>query len=227
MTNPTETREHERILNGVLRCAPCGSPMLKVGASYVCPTQVDGSQSTCGTKPVNAHEVLELTVVHIINRTINDHTVEQLTGIIQGEYGEKAQRSQEDLDRAEAAITALNGLKNEAVHKVEHHDKPYSGVAGEIERINQTSIALSYEARTSRREIDRYNFVSDPDRIRANAVDPDTYLGSASPEDTRELFEMFVKSIEAGADCITINFTDNVPQTGQPGQSLQEYIPLR
>ena len=227
MTNPTETREHERILNGVLRCAPCGSPMLKIGASYVCPTQVNGSQSPCGTKPVNAHELLELTVVHIINRTINDQTVEQLTGIIQGEYGEKAQRSQEDLDRAEAAITALNGLKNEAVHKVEHHDKPYREAAGEIEQLNQTSIALSYEARTSRREIDRYSFVSDPDRIRANAVDPETYLGSASPEDTRELFAMFVRSIEAGSDCITINFTDNVPGTSQPEQCLSDRIPRR
>ena len=227
MTNPTETRQHERTLNGVLRCAPCGSPMLKVGANYVCPTQVAGSQSICPTKPVNAQKLLQLTVVHIINRTINDQTVEQLTDIIQGEYGEKAQRSQEDLDRAEAAITALNGLKNEAVHKVEHHDKPYREAAGEIEQLNQTSIALSYEARTSRREIDRYSFVSDPDRIRANAVDPDTYLGSASPEDTRELFAMFVRSIEAGSDCITINFTDNVPQTGKPGQRLSERIPLR
>ena len=226
MTNPTETRQHERILSGVLQCASCGSPMLKVGANYVCPTQVAGSQSACPTKPVNAQKLLQLTVVHIINRTINEQTVEQLEGIIQDEYGEKAHRSQDDLDRAEAAITALNALKNKAVHTVEHHDKPYSDVADEIERINQTSIALSYEARTSRREIDGYNFVSDPDRIRANALDPDTYLGSASPEDTRELLDMFVRSIEAGENGITINFTDNVPGAGQQDQSLSDRIPL-
>ena len=226
MTNPTDNREHERILNGVLQCACCGSPMLKVGANYVCPTQVAKSQTPCPTKPVNAQELLQLTVVRIINRTINEQTVEQLTGIIQDEYGGKAHRSQGDLDRAEAAIAALNTLKNKAVHTVEHHDRPYSDVADEIERINQTTIALSYEARTSRREIDGYNFVSDSDRIKANALDTDTYLRSASPGDTRELLDMFVRNIEAGEDSITINFTDNVPGTGQPDQCLSDRIPL-
>ena len=227
MTNRTEIREHERILNGVLQCASCGSPMLKVGANYVCPTQVTGSHSPCLTKPVNAQALLQLTVVHIMDRTINEQTLEQITGIVQDEYGEKAQRSQDGLDRAEAAIAALNALKNKAVHSVEHHDRPYSGVADEIEQINQTAIALSYEARTSRREIDGYNFVSDPDRIKANALDPDTYLGSASPEDTKELLDMFIRSIEVGEGWITINFTDNVPGTGQPDQDLSDRIPLR
>ena len=110
---------------------------------------------------------------------------------------------------------------------MEHQDKPYSDVADEIERINKNTIALSYEARKSRREIAGYNFVSDPDRIKASALDLDTYLGSASPENTRELLDMFVRSIEAGEDLIIINFTNNVPGTGQPGQDLSDRIPLR
>ena len=100
-------------------------------------------------------------------------------------------------------------------------------MADEIERLNQTRIALSYEARKARREIDGYNFVSDPDRIKANALDPQTYLGSTSPENTRELLDMFVRSIEAGEDSIIINFTDNVPTTGQPDQDLSDRIPIR
>ena len=39
--------------------------------------------------------------------------------------------------------------------------------------------------------------------------------------------DMFVRSIEAGEDLIIINFTDNVPGTGQPGQDLSDRIPLR
>ena len=226
MDNDKDIREHERLLNGVLQCEPCGKPMLKVGANYICPTQVTGSQHPCPTRPVNAHELLQLTVIHIIGRTINDKTVEQITGNIQDEYGKKAQHSQDDLDRAEEAISALNALKNKAVHAVEHQDKPYSDVAEEIEQFNLNTIALSYEARRSRREIDGYDFISDPERIKANALDPDTYLGSASPEDTRELLDMFVRSIEAGEDSFTINFTDNVPRTGQPDQCLSDRIPL-
>ena len=62
-------------------------------------------------------------------------------------------------------------------------------MVGEIEQLNQNTIALSHEARTSRREIDAYNFVTDQERIAASAVDPETYLGQASTEDTRELFD--------------------------------------
>ena len=227
MTKPTETWEHQRVLNGVLQCAYCRIHMLKVGASFICPTQVAGTEQPCPTRPVNAQEILQLTVVHIINRVINEKTADQITGILQYEYGEKSRRAQEDLARAEAAIAELNALKNRAVHTVEHHDRPYRDVADEIDRINQTTIVLAYEARASRREIDGYNFVSDPDRIAVTALDPDTYLGAASPQDTRELFHMFVRNIEVEQDCITINFTDKVPETGQTDQRRYDRIPLR
>ena len=227
MTDTPDTWDHERTLNGLLSCVHCKSPMIKVGLNYICHAQIINPQVPCQTPQINAYELLQLTVDHIINRTINDQTTEQLTGIIQDKYTEKAKRSQDDLDQAENAITALNLLKNEAIHTVEHQDKPYSNVADEIERLNQTRIALSYEAKKSRREIDGYNFVSDPDRIKANAIDPQTYLGSTSPENTRELLEMFVRSIEAGEDSIIINFTDNVPTTGQPDQDLSDRIPIR
>ena len=226
MARPTEAWDQGRILNGMLYCASCGSPMLKIGTNYLCPTGVAKTETSCPTKPINAQELLQVAVAHIIDRVINPQTLEQVSSIIQDEYGAKARRSQETLAQAEAAIAAMNALKNQAVHNVEHHDQPYSEVAGEIEQLNQNTIALSHEARTSRREIDAYNFVTDQDRIAASAVDPETYLGQASTEDTRELFEMFVRSIEVGRDCVTIKFTDNVPDTGQPDQRLTERIPL-
>ena len=227
MTRPTEAWDQGRILNGTLYCASCDSPMLKIGANYLCPTSVERTETSCPTRPINAQELLQVAVVHIIDRVINPKTLEQISSIIQDEYGAKADRSKENLDRTEAAIAAMNALKNQAVHNVEHHDRPYSEVAGEIEQLNQNTIALSHEARTSRREIDVYNFVTDRDRIAASAVDPETYLGQAANEDTRELFEMFVRSIEVGSDCVTINFTENVPDTGQPDRRLTEHISLR
>ena len=227
MTRPTEAWDQGRILNGVLHCASCAVPMLKIGANYLCPTMVVRTETPCPTKSINAQELLHVAVTHIMDRVINPQTLEQISSIIQDEYDAKARRSQEDLARAEAAIAAMNALKNQAVHNVEHHDQPYSEVASEIEQLSQNTIALSHEARASRREIDAYNFVTDRDRIAASAVDPETYLGQASTEDTKELFEMFVRRIEVGRDCVTINFTDNVPDTGQPDRRLMERIPLR
>ena len=227
MTRPIDAWDQGRILNGVLYCASCGSPMLKIGANYLCPTGVVRTETPCPTKSINAQELLHVAVTHVIDRIINPKTLEQISSIIQDEYDAKARRSQETLALTEAAIAAMNDFKNQAVHNVEHHDQPYSEVAPEIEQLNQNTIALSHEARTSRREIDAYNFVTDRDRIAASAVDLKTYLGQDSTEDTKELFEMFVRRIEVGTDCVTINFTDNVPDTGQPDRHLVERIPLR
>ena len=115
MTDAPDTWNHERTLNGLLSCVYCKSPMIKVGLNYICQAQVINPQVPCQTPRINAYELLQLTVNHIINRTINDQTTEQLTGIIQDKYTEKAKRSQDDLDQAENAITALNLLKNEAI----------------------------------------------------------------------------------------------------------------
>ena len=106
MTNTPDTWDHERTLNGLLSCVYCKSPMIKVGLNYICQAQVINPQVPCQTPRINAYELLQLTVNHIINRTINDQTTEQLKGIIQDKYTEKAKRSQDDLDQAENAITA-------------------------------------------------------------------------------------------------------------------------
>ena len=105
--------------------------MLKVGPNYLCPTGVARTETPCPTKSINAQELLQVAVAHIIDRVINPQTLEQVSSIIQDEYGAKACRSQENLARAEATIAAMNALKNQAVHNVEHHDRPYSEVAQE------------------------------------------------------------------------------------------------
>ena len=80
MTNTPDTWDHERILNGLLSCVYCKSPMIKVGLNYICQAQVINPQVPCQTPRINAYELLQLTVNHIINRTINDQTTEQLKG---------------------------------------------------------------------------------------------------------------------------------------------------
>ena len=207
--------ERQRILNGLLQCAYCNTPMLKVGTNFICPTQVTGAGQPCPTSPVNAWEMLQLAVTRFIDRVLNEAATEQVAGMIQAECGEKSRQARESLDQAEAAIAELNTLKNRAIHEVEHHSRPYHSVADEIDRINRTTIALAHEARVSRREIDAYKFVGDPDLVRKTARDPETYLDTDSPDDLRNLLNMFIRSIEAEQDHVTINFSSKVPRADQ------------
>ena len=122
MTRPTEPGDRGLILNGMLYCASCGNPMPKIGVNYLCTTRVARTETSCPTRPINAQELLQVAVTHIIDRVINPKTLEQVSSIIQDEYRAKARRSQENLAQTEAAITEMNTLKNQAIHDVEHND---------------------------------------------------------------------------------------------------------
>ena len=129
--------------------------------------------------------------------------------------GEKTDRTQEHLDRTERAISQFNDLKNEALHPVDHQAKPYSQVDGQIAEINQNIMDLADEARLLRRKIDNYSFVSDEASIQSVARDIDTYLESGAPDETRELLELFVRSIDVGREHVLIIHTDHVPSPPQ------------
>ena len=216
MTELTGTRNHARVLNGIAHCAHCGNPLLKIGVNFTCPTLIADETDACPTQPINAQELLRAVVEQLIKRTINEQTTAQLVNAIQDEYANKSRRAQDNLDRTEAAITELNALKGRVVHPVEHGDSAYSEVADQIEEINQQTLGLSFEARLFRKEVDGYDFVTDEARIKANALDTATYLESATPEDTRDLLNLFVSSVDVANDGIVVHYTDQVPAQAQP-----------
>jgi hypothetical protein len=165
-------------------------------------------------------------VERIISRTINDQTMDQIVVTLKNDYGKQAQKSQDDLDRTESAIAELNALKSNIVYPVEQGIQSFDDVAGRIDEINQTSVGLSFEARLSRRKVDEYEFVADEDRIRANAQDLSTYLGEASPDDTKELIDMFVNGVDVGTDSVVIHYTDKVPGGTQSSDQASDRVPL-
>ena len=211
MSDPTGTRDHARALNDIVLCGHCGISMLKIGVNYTCTTHISNETNSCPTESINAQELLQFVVVRLIKQLINEQTAAQLVTAIRDEYGEKARRARESLHRTEKAIAEINELKGLTIQTVEHGDSTYSEVITRIGEINQQALGLSYEARLSRKEIEAYDFITDEARIKNNAQDPATYLEYASPEDTRDLLNLFVQSVQVDNDRIVINYTDQVP----------------
>ena len=226
MLEPTGTRDHARALYGIARCSQCGTPLLKIGTNYCCPNFPYSLTNTCDTQHINAEKLLHLVVGQLINRVINEQTTTQLVDAIQSEYGEKSRRAKDNLDRTEAAIMELNELREQVAHPVDQGDDTYSEVIDRVEDIDQQTVGLSYEARLFRKEIDAYDFVTDEVRIRTNAVDQATYLDGASPDDTRDLLTLFVKSVEVSNEHIVINYTDQVPHPPQSEENTADKLPL-
>ncbi len=191
-------------------------PLREIGVNYTCPTLISDETDACPAQPINAQELLRAVVEQLIKRTINEETTAQLVTAIQDEYADKSCRAQDNLDRTKAAITEFNAPKGRFVHPVEHGDRAYSEVADRIEEINRQTLGLSFEARLFRKEVDGYDFIMDEARIKANALDPATYLESATLEGTRDLLSRFVKSVYVANDGIVVHYADQVPAPAQP-----------
>ena len=215
MLEPTGTRDHARALNGIARCAQCGDALLKIGPTYSCPNSTYTLKNTCNVQRVNGERLIHLVVERLIKRLINEQTTVQLVTAIQREYHDISQRAQQNLDRTEAAIMGLNELKELDIPPVEQGRSAYSDIINRAEEIDQLNLALSYEARLFRKEIDTYDFITEEARIKTNAQDPTTYLEGTTPEDTQDLLNMFVQSVDVGTHDIVINYTDQVPHQPQ------------
>lgn len=224
MLEPTGTRDHARALNGIAHCAKCGTALLKIGPNYSCPNSPYSIKKICTVQPINGEKLIRLVVERLIKRVINEQTTAQLVTAIQDEYQDKSQRAQENLDRTEAAIMELNELKEQDIHPVEPGYSTYSEVINRAEEIDQQNLGLSFEARLFRKEIETYDFITDEARIKTNAQDPATYLEGTTPEDTRDLLNLFVQSVDVGNGDIVINYTDQVPHPAQPGWNAADRL---
>ena len=111
MPEPTNTRDHVRVLNGIAHCAHCGAPLLKAGPNYSCPTVITDRTDACPTNPIDGQELLHLVVERIISRTINDQTMDQIVVTLKNDYGKQAQKSQDDLDRTESRHSGTERTK--------------------------------------------------------------------------------------------------------------------
>ena len=226
MTNRPTIRDHERVFNSIAHCAHCGHPMIKTGPNYTCPTLVNNDPNICPTQPINAQELLELVFTQLIKRVINEQAIQQIIKTTHNEFDEKIRQAQDNLDRTERTISELKETKKELLYQVEQGAKPFPDVADKIREINMTVISLSYEARLGRRELDKYNFVTDEERIKANALDLGTYLEAAAPELIKDLVNMFIRNIKIANDCVVINYTNDDPEADQKDECSSDRIPL-
>ena len=220
--NPADTRQ---VLAGKANCAACGTPMVRLGPDYACPTRVAPNPHSCPENTINADRLLRLVVSQVVSAVMTDQVVGKVTGLIQDEAQDTSKRLQDHLDQAELL---LSDLKRQHVELYAQHaspedlDLPFND---EMQDNANRRAALSFEARNSRREIDAQAFISDDERVRANATDVETYLDQASPETTRQFMDIFVKSLAVGPSSIEVNYSFPIPSDEFPDGRTTDVIP--
>ena len=220
---PRDTRQ---ILAGKANCISCHAPMVRLGPDYTCPTRVNAKPHSCPDNTINAERLLRLVATQVMQAVMTNEVVQKITGLIRTEADDTSERLQKHLDQIEHALSELNqrqvdlNIRRESIWE----DAPIS--VDDLQEFVNKRAALSYEARNSRREIDAQAFVSDEDRIAANAADVATYLDQASPETTTLFMDTFVKSLGLGPGSIELTYRFPIPSEEHPEGRTRDVIQL-
>ncbi len=211
-------------LAGLAYCANCHAAMVRLGPNYTCPTRGNLTPDSCPDSTINADRLLRLVVSQSVNAVMIDPTIRKATEIIQKGAEETSARLREHLDETEFAIGELDKRKDDLFTVDRETGKVTAPLKESLDIVNKT-IALAFEAGTTRREIDAQAFISDEDRIRANALDVDTYLDEANPRQTIEFIENIVESVGVGPKHISINYKFPIPSEEHPEGRLTDVVP--
>ena len=203
--------EHQSPSNDLVHCANCGTPMAAIGVNYVCPVNAERGPDRCLTTPVNAERLVVQVVTQVLERVMNDSTIELLTGDIQQTASEASGRQRERLQHSESSIEELNLLKGQVLQTVEQNLTTYPEVAEKVNEINAARTGLAYESQIAQEELDRLAFISNTEGIREDAQDIINDLKDVGPEETRELLNIFVRSIRVGPESAEIFYSHPLP----------------
>ena len=215
-------RDNRQALAGIVHCGLCESPMVRTGPNYTCPMSLERNPSHRNT--TNAEALLRNVLDHVIQLVMTDRTVNSIVKDVQKESAEAALRHRQQLDQTERARDQLRSREAEII------DQPDLADVGdgmdELDRIDDQSIALEYEARLSARELRALDFVMDEERLRANALNPETYRDPKYPGYTAQIIRTFIRSVDVTPEKITVKFMMPIPTAREPRGALQDTIPL-
>ena len=210
------------VLAGLAYCTNCHAVMVRLGPDYTCPTRVNLTPGSCPDNTINADRFLKLVVSQAVSAVMIGPTIRKVTETIQKDATDTSRRLQEHLAETELAMEELDRHEDDLFTR---NERPSGDPTISLIDISSKQIALAFEADTTGREINAQAFISDEDRIRANALDVDTYLDEANPRQTIEFIENIVESVGVGPKNISINYKFPIPSEEHPEGRLTDVVP--
>ena len=218
--------ENRLTLDGRVFCSNCGSQMPNTGRRYYCPNTTLDSGGNCSTRPLDAQHLLRSVVSRMISRLATEETVESVVQDIRDSTRESAHIQRGRMEQAEAAIAEARARSSVVPPVGQHADKTHEESTGDITAVDLATAGLAFQAMVARNELDKIEFVSDEVGLRETVRDPETYMGTNSPEDAQELLDLLVRKVTVGDSQVTIHYEGPMP-SGEPSREITtERVPL-
>lgn len=213
-------------LDGMVFCAKCGSEMTIAGRDYLCPNSTAESGRTCSANPVNAGLLIRGVTGVMGRRLATEENTGRITAIIRDTTEPSARSQRRKMEEAEAAISETNGRKAAVLQPVEHGTRTFDEVSEETIELDRRAAGLAFEAMVARNELEKIEFVRDPDGIRETLHDPETYLGANSQDETQELLELLVRKVTLDEDRATVVYQVPMPSAERPEGITEDTLEL-
>ena len=200
MSKPATPPVYHTHLDSLTHCANCQASMTPVEDDYVCPTNTSPGPASCPTTPVNIETFAHLVATTLLNRIVDETTIDLVAQDVQEIARNNSALQRQRLHRSESSVAELSLLLEKLLHSVEHGLTTYQQVAEEIHRTNAAKMGLAYESQIAQLELDKLAFIGDPQGIREDAREMNTYLKHIESAEIAELVNIFVRDIQVGPE---------------------------
>ena len=227
----TTTRPNvQQVLQSLAKCRFCGIPMTEaepesgIPARYACPNRTAQGPLGCPTPPTNAETLDRLVIGKLLDRVLTEETLQGVVSLVKRDAGEDAVRGRQRLKYAEDELSELNRRRGNIVGAVEHGAATYMDAERRLEEMNQAQTDLQTQAQqATETRAEAEHAAGSEERIRAYALDLNTYLRESNADIAREFLGAFIQDILVSADSATICY--RVSTSSEEGADT-EYVRL-
>ena len=207
------------LLDGMVRCRNCNTPMVATGESFgETPTYLcSRSPESCDTPEVPAEALARLMVERIIGAALEGGNAKRVAETVREDARQRAEDyTSARIDEAFRSMDSYDPLAL-APHPSEYMPEPDP----EMQRLLDLDPAEYIEPL---RRLDRYwSVTGDTGHIEQYALDMNTYLRPSNIRTTRAIIETAVAEIRIGAGSATIGYrTPMPPGSGAEGKTQEE-----
>ncbi len=228
MFRPTAVTKKTLDIDQMVYCANCKSAMSKVDDTYFCPNGASSAGQSCSTLSVDADHLLRAVLATLIDRVVNDSTIQAVSDKVQEMTKPSVNLHRDRLETAESAIVELNRRRNRVMPPMEQDTATRPETNDEIHEIEKATASLSYESMTAQNELDRLGYLRDVTDIGNVIKNPETYLGTTSPEDAQELLELFVQQVQViNANTAVVVYIAPIETEQNPAGITADWIKIR
>ena len=220
MLELTATQEQFPNLRGKVRCDNCNVLMDLASGAFSCPTP------GCRTPETPEDELLRAVMTILVDRVTTDEVLQGVTRSIRDSTAPDIRNQTGRRLAARHEIATLTARRAEDSRTGELEGRTRREEQEKINEFARATGGLVQEETAATEELNRLNFMADPQGIRETARDPDTYLNSNDPEYVQELLDLLVEEVrlsEAGGRMV---YREPFPPQGSAAAVTEDRLPL-